>query len=216
MHTETGWAKHGWTEERIEPAEAWARSLGFKTHRLKPPMDFAALMRHKGCFPLFGRQWCALYLKIIPSDAWLDTWDKEKKAVVITGVRKMESQKRKEKTFEFREAEEFQTRMVWQPLYMLDNAQRDKLALKSGLPLLTSRSPDCNPCILSSFRALAELEEVDIKKAEQLEQEVGYPMFSPQKFGGAQNVREVIEYAKRSRDTRATSLGCDSAFSCGL
>ena len=57
---------------------------------------------------------------------------------------------------------------------------------------------------------------MDIQKAEQLEKDVGYPFFSPTKFGGAKNIREAIAFAKQSRESRADRLGCDSAFSCGL
>jgi 3'-phosphoadenosine 5'-phosphosulfate sulfotransferase (PAPS reductase)/FAD synthetase len=93
IYSDTGWGSVEWPA-RVEQCEEWARSLGFKTHRVIANMQFEELMQHKKGFPSQRYQWCRALLKIIPFLTWLDDADPELQTTIVIGLRRSESQER--------------------------------------------------------------------------------------------------------------------------
>lgn len=220
-YIDTGWAGMGWMD-RVEAGERFASERGFKTVRIRPEVQFSDLMRIKKGFPNQRFQWCSAQLKGIPFLNWLDGVDPEGKAVVLVGKRRAESQERAA-TPEFIESSDYHGgRKLWHPLYGHTDAERDALLALAGFEPLPHRSLECDPCVNSNRADMRRLSLADIVKTAALEAEVGKTMFRPARHNGAKGIREVVEWAKYSRGQFTPnqddlfSVGCGSAFGCGL
>lgn len=216
-YCDTGWAAHDWPE-RVERAEKWARSLGFSTHRIVPNVQFEELMQFKKGFPSQRYQWCSALLKIVPFLDWLDEVDKDLETTILLGVRRAESQERKDTPEQIEKSERHGGRDVWFPLAIFTDDQRNDLLARAGFDVLPHRSMECAPCVNANRNDLRLLKEVDIAKVEELERAVGKTMFRPKRHAGATGIREVIQWARAERgqyDARQSSLfNCDSGM-CG-
>lgn len=222
VYSDTGWAADWWPA-RVEKGEAWARSLGFATHRTASEGMEGLVMRKKA-WPRGGGgkyQFCTAALKKEPAQAWLEANDPEREVTCMVGVRREESANRADAPEWVTESEEHGGRELWQPLVRHKEAERDALALKSPLPLLPFRSKECYPCVNTQKAELRHLDESTRYRVWRIEQASGTNskgnervMFSPARHGGAVGIDAVIEDAKHDMSDLFQTATCESGW-CG-
>jgi 3'-phosphoadenosine 5'-phosphosulfate sulfotransferase (PAPS reductase)/FAD synthetase len=215
-YCDTGWAAPWWPQ-RVEKIEALARSYGFQTVHCKS-MGMAELVRMKKGWPGNGMQFCTTHLKMVPFLQWIDEADPERKAVVMIGKRRAESEARKS-TPEFIEDSEIHGgRKVWHPLYLHTDEERNALLDRAGLEPLPHRSLECNPCVNANRGDFLRLTAGEIERVNDLEAEIGKPMFRPKRFNGM-GIHSVIVWAKDGRrraNIEDEEAECASMFGCGV
>lgn len=215
-YCDTGWAAPWWPQ-RVEQGERLAKSYGFATVRCES-IGMAELVKMKKGWPGNGQQFCTAHLKGLPFLQWTDEADPECRAVVLIGKRRAESEKRKD-TPEFIEASEHHGgRRVWHPLYMHTDDHRNRLLRNAGFEPLPHRSLECNPCVNANRADFLRLTPGEIERVNDLEAEIGKPMFRPKRFN-ALGMHGVIAWAKQGRDRASIDdeeSDCASLFGCGL
>lgn len=221
-YSNTGWAAEWWAG-RVRLAEEWARSLGFTPHRIDSEGMEALVMRKKA-WPRGGGgkyQFCTEALKKIPARAWLDLHDPEGETTCLTGVRREESQNRRDAPEHATASEDHGGRELWQPLVRHTEAQRDALVLKTPMPLLPFRSKECFPCVNARKQELKLIDTEARDRVHRIELASGINsngnarvMFSPARHGGAVGIDAVIEDAKHKSDDLFNTAGCASGW-CG-
>lgn len=214
-YCDTGWATPWWPQ-RVDKAEALAKSYGFQTARCIS-MGMPALVRDRKGWPGNGMQFCTTHLKILPFLEWLDPLDPKCEALVIIGKRRVESEARKN-TPEFTTSEIHGGRKVWHPLYLHTDEQRNNLLLRAGFDPLPHRSLECNPCVNANRSDFQRLTAGEIERVNDLEAEIGKPMFRPKRFN-AMGIHGVIRWAKDGRERGsidAEESQCASLFGCGV
>lgn len=222
LFSDTGWAADWWLE-RVEKGEEWVRSLGFQAHRTTCE-GMEGLVLRKKAWPRGGGgkfQFCTQALKKEPALLWLYKHDPNCEATCMTGVRREESENRRDAPEWIIESEDHGGRELWQPLVRHTEAQRNELVLKTPLPILPFRSKECYPCVNARRKEIATLDEPARYKIWKIEQAAGVNskgnervMFSPKKFGGAVGIDAVIEAAKHGVDDLFNSPMCESGW-CG-
>lgn len=219
-YCDTGWAAPGW-ENRIAQGEALAKRLGFQTVQLQS-MGMEAMVKMKSGFPMHGSQFCTAWLKGLPFLQWIDDADPERKAIVMIGKRRDESEDRKDIPEWVERSEYHGDRKVHHALYLHSDAQRNELLQRAGIEVLPHRSDECSPCVNANRDDLRRLSGRQIGKLAALEVEVGQPMFRAAKHGGAQGIEQVVQWAKYSPGQFKPGIddlfitGCGSPFGCGL
>jgi 3'-phosphoadenosine 5'-phosphosulfate sulfotransferase (PAPS reductase)/FAD synthetase len=212
---DTGWAAPGWLL-RVEKVHRWAESHGIKTH-IVTSIGMAELVRIKKGFPGNAQQFCTGHLKGIPFLQWIDEADKECRAKVLVGKRRVESEARKD-TPEFVEGSEYHGgRTLWHPLYLHTDAMRNKLVNRGGWEVLPHRSKECSPCVNANRADFLALSNGAIERVNDLEVEIGHPMFRAKRFG-ALGIHGVIQWAKNGRDRGNFDVEesqCSGLFGCG-
>lgn len=224
VFSHTGWAHPDWRNRLVE-VENWVKQIGFKYHETHS-IGMANLIRnHKG-WPRQGLQFCTTELKILPSHALMTSLDPFAEATVLIGVRREESENRKnfpeftEKSFAH------DMRDCWAPLVEYDEAMRNKLLLNCGFEPLPHRSRECYPCINENRGGLKSLDEETIIKVELLEKELGFTskgkprtMFRPYRHMGATGIRQIVKWAKskfgKFDPNDGTGKDCDGGR-CGV
>lgn len=220
LYSDTGWAA-AWWAERVERAEAWVRSIGFKSERI-PSEGFVPLAIRKKGFPRNGMQFCTSELKILPAMRWLDARDPDKEGVCAVGVRREESRSRQAWPEWVEESDKHGGRSLWSPLVTYTSERRDELIRRAGFDPLPHRSMECFPCINSSRSDLRMLDEARAAEIESLEQRMGVSsegkprtLFRPYRHQGAVGIQEVLRWAHAERgEYEPPTAGCDSGF-CG-
>jgi tRNA(Ile)-lysidine synthase TilS/MesJ len=215
-YCDTGWAAPGWFL-RVEEGERLARGFGFNAVRIKS-IGMAELVRIKKGWPGNGQQFCTAHLKGLPFLQWIDEADPDCKATVLIGKRRAESEDRKNIP-EFVEASEYHGgRRLWQPLYLHSDEERSAYLHRHGIEVLPHRSDECNPCVNANRADINRLTDGEVERVNDLEVEIGKPMFRPKRFG-ALGIHGVRIWAKDGRD-RATveeeQSTCAGLFGCGL
>jgi 3'-phosphoadenosine 5'-phosphosulfate sulfotransferase (PAPS reductase)/FAD synthetase len=216
-YSDTGWSSAEWPA-RVDKCEIWAKSLGFKTHRVIPNLQFEELMVSKKGFPSQRYQWCSAMLKIVPFLCWLDDADSKLQTTIVIGLRRVESQERANIPEIIESSERHGDRRVWFPLASYTDEQRNELLERAGFGVLPHRSMECAPCVNANRSDLRGLTEADIARVESLEGKVGKTMFRSARHGGAKGIREVIQWAYSERGKynkqQETLFNCDSGM-CG-
>jgi 3'-phosphoadenosine 5'-phosphosulfate sulfotransferase (PAPS reductase)/FAD synthetase len=214
-YCDTGWAAPQWPA-RVDRCEKFAQGYGFATVRC-PSIGMAELVRMKSGFPGNGLQFCTAHLKGVPFLQWIDEADPECKATVLIGKRRAESEARKD-TPEFIESSEHHGgRRVWHPLYEYTDEDRNALLARAGFDVLPHRSMECNPCVNANREDFLRLTPGEIARVNDLEVEIGKPMFRPKRFD-ALGIHGVIVWAKEGRnrgDFDAEQSNCSDLFGCG-
>lgn len=221
-YSDTGWAADWWMD-RVTKGEAWARSLGFTTHQIQSEgMD--SLLARKQAWPRGGGgkfQFCTDALKKQPARAWLELNDPDGDATCMTGVRREESENRRDAPEWTTASEDHGGRELWQPLVRHTEAERDALVLKSPLPVLPYRSKECYPCVNMNMKELRHLDEPTIHRVDLLEVRAGINskgnarvMFSPARHNGAVGIRAVVQDAKTNTNDLFATATCESGW-CG-
>lgn len=216
-YCDTGWASPDW-EKRIEVGESLSRSLGFEVVRLQS-MGMEALVKEKKGWPGNGQQFCTLWLKGMPFLQWIDEADPSREAVVLVGKRRAESEKRKDTPEFVPDSEYHGGRMLWHPLYLHSDEERDALLARAGVAPLPHRSLECNPCVNANRGDFLRLKPEEIARVNRIEAEVGKPMFRPKRFNGIgiYSVMMWAKYGKRhEEDLPDDESGCGAPFGCGI
>jgi 3'-phosphoadenosine 5'-phosphosulfate sulfotransferase (PAPS reductase)/FAD synthetase len=215
-YCDTGWAAPHWPQ-RVERGEALALSYGCQVVRCKS-IGMAELVRMKKGWPGNGQQFCTAHLKGVPFLEWIDVADPTAKAVVLIGKRRAESEARK-LTPEFIEASPYHgDRKIWHPLYAHTDEQRNELLSRAGFEALPHRSLECNPCVNANRGDFLRLTAGEIERVNDLEAEIGKPMFRPKRFN-AMGIHGVIVWAKDGRKRPSIEneeAQCASLFGCGM
>jgi 3'-phosphoadenosine 5'-phosphosulfate sulfotransferase (PAPS reductase)/FAD synthetase len=216
VFSDTGWLAPGWIQ-RVERIHAWAETHGIKTHIINS-IGMAELVRVKKGFPGNAQQFCTAHLKGVPFLQWIDEADADFKAVVMVGKRRAESQDRAD-TPEFVYGSEYHGgRKLWHPLYLHTDKQRNDLLNRAGFEPLPHRSLECNPCVNANRADFLRLTPGEIERVNDLEVEIGKPMFRPKRFG-ALGIHGVIVWAKEGRDRAdidEENSQCAGLFGCGI
>lgn len=200
VYSDTGWATVGW-EARVAQKEEWVRSLGFTPYRTKS-IGFRQLAREKKGFPTQRYQWCSYVLKIEPGMRWLEENDPHKIAICIVGARRDEAVDPLSTRAKFPEylvrSENHGGRMMLAPMVHWTAADRDAYLRRAGIEPLPHRSGECK-CINSNKSDMRRFSEGDIAEIEEIEGEIGRPMYRPHRHMGATGIREVIRWAQSER-----------------
>ena len=216
VFSDTGWLAPGWIQ-RVEQIHAWAESNGIQTHIIKS-IGMEELVRIKKGFPGNAQQFCTAHLKGIPFLEWIDEADVECKAVVMVGKRRAESQNRADTPEFVNDSEYHGGRKLWHPLYLHTHEQRNDLLHRAGFDPLPHRSLECNPCVNANRADFLRLTPGEIERVNDMEVEIGKPMFRPKRFG-ALGIYGVIAWAKDGRergDIDEENAQCAGLFGCGL
>lgn len=221
-YSDTGWAADWW-QARVAQAEAWAQSLGLTTHRIQSE-GMEALVKRKKAWPRGGGgtfQFCTEALKQAPALAWLAERDPAGEVVCMTGVRREESENRRDAPEHVTASERHGGRELWQPLVRYTAEMRNALVARTPIPLLPFRSKECYPCVNARKSELRLLAGEARDRVFLIEQAAGVNskgnarvMFSPKRHGMAVGIDAVIEDAKHNSDELFISAGCASGW-CG-
>jgi hypothetical protein len=171
----------------------------------------------KKAFPASGLQFCTAHLKGLPFLQWIDEADPECKATVLIGKRREESEDRKAIPEFIESSEHHGGRRVWHPLYLHSEPERDALLGRAGVEVLPHRSKECDPCVNANRSDFQRLSEGSIERVNDLEVELGKPMFRPKRFG-AVGIHGVIVWATKGRDRPSfdeEAAQCAGLFGCG-
>ena len=213
---DTGWAAPGWML-RVEKVHQYAQKHGIRTHIVES-FGMAELVRSRKGWPGNAQQFCTAHLKGVPFLDWIEKFDEKGVAKVLIGKRRAESEARKN-TPEFIEKSEFHgDRTVWHPLYLHSDGQRNELLSRAGFDPLPHRSLECNPCVNANRDDFLRLTAGEIERVNDLEVEIGKPMFRPKRFG-ALGIHGVIVWAKDGRERASfddEEAQCAGLFGCGL
>lgn len=214
-YCDTGWSAPHWPQ-RVDRGETLAKSYGFQTVRCKS-IGMSELVRMKKGWPGNGKQFCTAHLKGVPFLSWIDEVDPECGAIVLIGKRREESEKRKD-TPEFIESSEYHGgRKIWHPLYAHTDEMRNELLSRARFEPLPHRSLECNPCVNANRGDFLRLTAGEIERVNDLEAEIGKPMFRPKRFN-AMGIHGVIVWAKDGRNRPSIEdeeSECAGLFGCG-
>ena len=213
---DTGWAAPGWMV-RVEKVHAYAKANGMEAHIVKS-LGMQELVRMKKGFPGNAQQFWTAHLKGVPFLEWIDEADKDYKAIVMVGKRRVESEARKNTPEYIYNSDYHGGRTLWHPLYLHTDAERNALIERSGFEILPHRSLECNPCVNANRQDFLRLTPGEIERVNELEVEIGKPMFRPKRFS-ALGIYGVIAWAKDGRDRgdfAEEDAQCASLFGCGL
>ena len=221
LHTDTGWAAPGW-KPRVEIAEEWVLSLGFKAARTTGE-TMEQLVERKKAWPRGGGgrfQFCTEALKEAPAVAWLAEHDPEGEAICLVGIRREESANRTNWPEWTPDSPKHGGRDLYAPLVRHTELMRNELIAQTPMPIIAGRSKECYPCVNANKGELKWLDEPNIIRVERIEGKMGVNskgnarvMFSPRRHGGAIGIRAVV--ADSQHDTGLLfEAGCDSGW-CG-
>lgn len=213
---DTGWSAPGWMT-RVNKVHDYAKANGMKAHIVKS-LGMQELVRMKKGFPGNAQQFCTAHLKGVPFLEWIDEEDKDCTAIVMVGKRRAESEARKNTPEYIHDSEYHGGRTLWHPLYLHTDAERNALIERSGFQPLPHRSLECNPCVNANRQDFLRLTPGEIERVNDLEVEIGKPMFRPKRFD-ALGIYGVIAWAKDGRDRgdfAQEDAQCASLFGCGL
>lgn len=216
VYCDTGWSAPYWPQRVIE-GERLASSYGFKCVQVKS-LGMPELVRMKKGWPGNGQQFCTAHLKGLPFLQWIDGADQECHAVVLIGKRRAESEKRKNTPEFILSSEHHGGRKIWHPLFQHSDEQRNELLARAGFEPLPHRSLECNPCVNANRADFLRLTPAEIERVNNLEAEIGKPMFRPKRFN-AMGIHGVIVWAKDGRKRASIEdeeAECASLFGCGL
>lgn len=221
-YSDTGWAA-AWWGARVEQAEAWVRSLSFVPHRITSE-GMEALVARKKAWPRGGGgkyQFCTEALKKEPARAWLALHDPAGEVTCMTGVRREESENRRDAPEHVTASADHGGRELWQPLVRHTEAERNALVFKTPMPLLPFRSKECYPCVNARKGELKLLDGEARDRVHRIEVLAGVNskgndrvMFSPARHGGAVGIDAVIEDAKHDMNDLFQISTCESGW-CG-
>lgn len=205
-YSNTGWAAKWWGH-RVEDCENWVKQMGMKFTEI-PSEGFENMVRRKKGFPRQGYQYCTGELKILPAIKWLDEIDPDKKAIVLIGVRREESNNRKDFPHTVENSPNHGGRTCIAPMVDFKTADRDALLEDAGFEPLKHRSMECFPCINSNRSDIIELSKDPerIARIAAFEKEMGFTkkgkprtMFRPYRHQGAVGIEEIVKWGKSGR-----------------
>jgi 3'-phosphoadenosine 5'-phosphosulfate sulfotransferase (PAPS reductase)/FAD synthetase len=225
VYNDTGWAAPWWPE-RIEKLKDYCIASNMFEFKETQSMGLIELAKQKMAFPRQGMQFCTEHLKRLPSLELMNELDPDCEGTVFVGVRREESEGRKQWPEHVIESEAHGGRDVWSPLVRHDEAARNELLARAGIEPLPHRSQECYPCVNENRAGLRKLDPNRIDAIEIAEEDMGIgprskkrkTFFRPKSKGGAIGIREVIKWANDGKyipgQADMFGSGCDSGF-CG-
>ena len=220
VYSDTGWAAHYW-DDRVQKAEGWVRSLGFKVSRTSSE-GMQELLNRKKAWPRGGGgkfQFCTEALKKEPARKWLNKIDADKNATCLIGVRREESKNRSDHPEWITASEDHGGRELWSPLVRHKEKQRNELITKTPFEVLPYKSKECWPCVNAGKKEIKHLEKGRIDLIELMEKEAGVNskgnprvMFSPARHNNSIGIRAVVEDAKKQGDDLFETKICSSGW----
>lgn len=186
-------------------------------------MGMEELVRMKKGWPGSGQQFCTKFLKGLPFLDWIEEADPDGKALVLVGKRRSESKGRENTPGYIDNSEYHGGRTLWHPLFLHSEEERDALVRRAGFEVLPHRSRECEPCVNANRGDFLRLDPVTVERVNDLEVEIGKPMFRPKRFG-AIGIFGVLTWARFGPKTKRMKEaepyifggGCDGAYGCGL
>lgn len=196
------------------------------------------MVRRKKGWPMAASnmQFCTEELKVKPAREWMTINDPDMYAICYTGIRREESDNRKDAPAFIEMSERHGGRKLYCPLVEYDVEKRNELIKETGIEILPHQSMECFPCVNSNrsdFKLLAQYPD-RVDYIANIEKEMGYTskgkprvMFRPYRHMGAIGIKEVIQWSLfnkgkyQKEDPNQTSfddfgeLRCTSGF-CGL
>lgn len=206
VYSNTGWGSPEWPD-RVKAGFELCRNYNFKFVEI-PSIGMKEMVRLKKGFPPNGpMQFCTEELKIFPAMIWLQAYDPDKKCVCVNGVRREESQNRKDYPILLKNSPDHQYRRRYAPLAEYDEAMRNDLIKKTPLPILPHKSHECWPCIPNANRRdILALPEWRLAELETFEKSMGFTskgkprtIFRPKRHMGAVGIRDVVRWAKKEK-----------------
>tara|TARA_R110000772_G_scaffold4094_3_gene14463 strand:+ start:4436 stop:5206 length:771 start_codon:yes stop_codon:yes gene_type:complete len=222
LYSNTGWADPSWAD-RVDRLTAWAESKGVNC-AMTNSEGMPALAKRKKSWPSNQFQFCTLELKILPAMAWLAKNDPNTEAICAVGVRRCESERRKNYPAIEKNSANHGGRDVYAFLCEHTDAMRDALLDRAGVPVLPHRSQECSPCINSNRADILRISEDRIAEIESLELSMGMTknnkprtLFRPHRFAGYPvGIRAVVEWAKDGSEKQEDLFSeCSDAGWCG-
>lgn len=222
VYNNTGWASAEWSF-RLNNLREWVRELNFGFHEtVSVGMESLVKQRRGWQMPRKGFQFCTEELKIKPSLAWLNEVDPDSDIICCVGVRRQESDNRRDHPKWIESSDKHGGRSLYAPLVMHMVEDRDALINRTPLSILPHGSDECFPCIYANKKDLQRVTEDRIAQIERIEGELGFTkkghprvMFRPYRQMGAMGIRESIKWAKSARGGyEPPSGGCSSGY-CG-
>lgn len=194
---------------------------------------FRDICIQKKMFPTGKKRFCTIELKMKPTFDYIKTWlERGYKVVNVVGVRKQESQKRKNQNKystafcgvlpkSKKAAKAYYTKenafRVFAPIIDWDEAQVYDYNTQNG----TKNNPlykrgfmrvGCYPCVFSNQREISMLDDFGIKRIEKLEKEVSKKASKEVTFFYKDNkpcgIREIKKDSKYQFNTLGLELGC--------
>lgn len=218
IHINTGLGSSCW-KTRVTKGIQLAEQYGFKTKELKPTHDFPTLIRDRHDFPTAKYNWCSTFLKALPFLSFLDEVDEQGEGVIILGSRRDDSRARQNLPEFIEESEHYGDRKIWFPLFNATQKERDRLITEAGFEILNRRSFECQPCIHSRVSELVHLENDKKVVIEDLEKDIGVPMFHA-RFANVPIAQLVNNTPQKTTPAVHNQLenfdmGCGAKYACG-
>lgn len=222
VYNNTGWASPEWAL-RLTNLREWVRELNYAWHETDSVGMEELVKQRKGWpMPRKGFQFCTEELKIKPSLAWLNEVDPDGDIICCVGVRREESNNRRDHPKWIEESEKHGGRSLYSPLVAHLIEQRDALIRRTPMSILPHGSDECFPCIYANKKDLQRVTEDRLETIERIEGELGFTkkghprvMFRPYRQMGAMGIRESIKWAHSPRGGyEPPKGGCSSGY-CG-
>lgn len=203
VFNDTGHAA-SWWPRRVDQGAALCAKYGFKFD-ITTSVGMQKLIKHKKGFPPNGpMQFCTKELKLVPTWRWLQKNDPKGEFVCVNGVRRDESQNRKEAPRWRRHSANHQMRPLFSPLVEYRVSERDMLLDRAGFKVLKHKSMECYPCFPNANRSdILMLDDQTIAMIEKWEKAMGFTSsgkprtaFRPARYKGAIGIRNVVRWAK--------------------
>ncbi len=212
VYVDTGWSSASWPS-RVQEGSEYAISHGVTVYRLKAKLSFSELVLQRKQFPCQKFQWCASFLKGLTISDFLEHFDPECEAIIVTGKRRYDS-RRYTDLQEFEDGNDlYQGRAVWNPLWNTTNEAWKLLISRTGFEVLPHQSLECSPCIHYKPSDLFTLDSSAVKRLETLEKQVKQAMFiEPIK---QMDKDDSLKHAATSEGLSQFDRGCGAAWGCG-
>ena len=206
IYNNTGWHSEDW-EKRIVEGKKWVESLGFDFIETKYKNELGegmeSLIRKYNKFPNPAKKWCTNNLKTKPTLKWLECVDPKREAVLMTGVRREESERRSTHAEWVEEDKRYKGRSMWCPLVRHLEEDVKELLKLTPFEHLPHRSKECCPCIHANKgdRDVEHISEAKLKVIFQMEEdltkinETKCTFFHPSRAMGAEGIYEWIDWA---------------------
>ena len=228
VYSNTGWEAPFW-RSRVESVKLYAEKHRVKFVETKSEGMENLVRRKKGWpKPASSMQFCTDALKVQPAIKYMNSVDDfgqpHFRTRCLTGIRREESQNRKNAPAYIKQSERHGGRPLFCPLVKFNESQRDELIIETGLEILKHSSRECFPCVNSNrsdLRMLADFPE-RVKEIAKIEKEMGYTskgkprvMFRPYRHMGAVGIEEIVKWGLSERGKYKKETPCSSGF-CGL
>jgi 3'-phosphoadenosine 5'-phosphosulfate sulfotransferase (PAPS reductase)/FAD synthetase len=200
--------EHQWTYDHIRQIEKW---LNVEIRWLRDELDFYQLAARKKRFPSAKARFCTDHLKMQISQKLIKRWmDMDLKVLLITGIRRQESEARKNlPAFDF---DTYYACDVYRPLIDWNQIQVFEYIKNQGqyanpLYSMGAQRVGCFPCVMSRKHEIRMIADQFPERIEMIrEQEISIgssffgPNITPKRFRRSKFSRNGIDYKLASID----------------